>query len=815
MSPIRSSLLLGAGDAAPTGAQVSRSLRFNSADSAYLSKLTWGTSTNAKKGTFSLWVKRSGLGSTRYLVYAYDGSAGNSFGIYFVSDDTIRFQFGGSSAQDIVTSAVFRDPSAWYHLVLVWDTTDGTPANRTKIYVNNVQQALSTANYPTQNANAQFPSTVDNFIGFTNTATFSGYLANIHFIDGQALTPASFAETDATTGQWIPKAYSGSYGTNGFYLQFADNSSNTASTLGKDYSGLGNNWTPNNLSVTAGAGNDSLVDSPTNYGTDTGVGGEVRGNYCTWNAVNKSVYTTLSNGNLNTTSAVGSWRAVFGTVGMSSGKWYWELTVIGVGPQPPIYGIAKQGANLESYIGSDANGWGYYGNSGTYNNSNYINSGSFASYTTGDVIGVAFDADNGSLYFYKNGTVQNSGSAAYTGLTSGPYFPAVSHFNITNSDANFGQRAFAYQTPGTNRPAATFLALCTQNLPAPLVTKSNTVMDVLTWTGTGGSRTLTGLGFSPDFVWGKARSAAGYNHQLYDVIRGTGSTKDLSSSLTAAEGSATTDAASYGYLSSFTSDGFDTTSGSVNNAYWNGSGTTYVAWSWDAGTSTVTNNSGSISSQVRANATAGFSVVTYTGLGAGSYTVGHGLGVAPSLIICKTRASATQWVVYHASLGANAFLGLNTTDASISSTGYWGSGVTSTVFGLQTDYAGGNNNGSIVAYCFAPVVALSSFGSYTGNGSTDGPFVYTGFRPRFILTKATNSTFDWNIFDAARAPYNSVNKILYPNLSNAESDYIAYTPFDFLSNGFKLRTSVIWNASSTTYIYAAFAESPFQYARAR
>jgi hypothetical protein len=465
--PGSASPLLLASTAAAGAYQVSRSLRFNSADSAYLSKLTWGTSTNAKKGTFSLWVKRSGLGSTRYLVYAYDGSAGNSFGIYFVSDDTIRFQFGGSSVQDIVTSAVFRDPSAWYHLVLVWDTTDGTPANRTKIYVNNVQQTLSTANYPTQNANAQFPSTVDNFIGFTNTATFSGYLANIHFIDGQALTPSSFTETDATTGQLIPKTYTGSYGTNGFNLLFADNSSNTAATLGKDTSGLSNNWTPNNLSVTAGVGNDSLVDSPTNYGTDTGVGGEVRGNYATWNPLNASG--TLSDGNLQGVTSTGGTRSLATTVSVSSGKFYVEIRCSNVA-------VGSYGANLSIGVSlftfpidsnsrnySFADGVTYYADGTKYVNGS--NSSYGASYATGDIIGIAINIDSNQITFYKNGVSQGAISKTF----SGAYVITVTEGDSTQQSTvilNAGQRAFAYTAPSG------FKALCTQNLPEGTITTS-------------------------------------------------------------------------------------------------------------------------------------------------------------------------------------------------------------------------------------------------------------------------------------------------------------------------------------------------------
>jgi hypothetical protein len=506
----------------------------------------------------------------------------------------------------------------------------------------------------------------------------------------------------------------------------------------------------------------------------------------------------LSNGNLNATSAVADWRAVFGTVGMSSGKWYWELTITGASYH--LHGIAKQGANLDAFIGTDANGWGYYGSSGTYNNSNLINTGSFASYTTGDVIGVAFDADNGSLYFYKNGTVQNSGSAAYTGLTSGPYFPAVSHFNSTNSDANFGQRAFAYTAPSG------FKALCTQNLPAPLVTKSNTVMDAVLYTGNSGSQAITlPGGFSPDLVWLKSRSNAYYNH-LIDTVRG--SNKVIWSNLTDAETTSGTE------ITSFNSDGFTLGSGTGVN----GSGSTYVGWCWDAGTSTVSNTQGSITggAQVRANPTAGFSVATWTGDAINTATVGHGLGVAPAFYITKSRNNATNWGVYHIGIGPTQYLLLNSTSAAQTSTAPWNNTApTSTVYSIG-DASFSNVSGyTYVGYAFAPVVGYSAMGSY--QASSGLPFVYLGFKPKLLLIKnITSSSTNWRLMDSARDTFNDGSGAywLKPNTSDAEVDE---RPIDFLSNGFKLRMTDggDLNYSSDTYIYCAWAESPFNYSRAR
>jgi hypothetical protein len=343
------------------------------------------------------------------------------------------------------------------------------------------------------------------------------------------------------------------------------------------------------------------------------------------------------------------------------------------------------------------------------------------------------------------------------------------------------------------------------------------VFDTILYSGNNSTQSITSLAFNPDMVWSKCRNV-GRSHRLSDAIRG--SNVDLYTDTTASDnfyGS--------GSITAFTANGFNLDN-SASSQY-NTSGETYVSWCWDAGTSTVTNNSGSISSQVRANATAGFSVVTYTGNGTQGATFGHGLGVDPSFLIIKRRndgSSSSRWWTFHKSVTSPngnwwrnyAQLDLTNGFSDWGDNGGLAAAPSSTLITVGT-YAGINSSsGTYVCYAWTPVVGHSSFGSYTGNGSsTNGPFVYTGFRPRFILTKAIDSGLDWNIFDAARDSYNSVNKVLFPNLSNQESDYIAYTPFDFLSNGFKLRSSIVWNASSTTYIYAAFAEAPFNYSRAR
>jgi hypothetical protein len=380
---------------------------------------------------------------------------------------------------------------------------------------------------------------------------------------------------------------------------------------------------------------------------------------------------------------------------------------------------------------------------------------------------------------------------------------------------NFGQRPFTYTPPSG------FVRLNTFNLTTPTIGATaaelaNKYMDVLTWSGTGGSagatRSLTGLGFKPDFVWEKDR-ASSQDHHLFDSVRGAGLSKTLASNSTNAEGSFNDTL--YGYLSSFDSDGMTTTNGSSTWDNWNKSGDTYVAWNWRASNATaVTNTNGSITSSVSASTTAGFSIVTYTGTGANA-TVGHGLGVAPSMVIYKRRSASDGWAVYFSSIGATNNLVLQSTAAQQANGNvYWNSTApTSTVFTAGTDSAVNASTATYVAYCFAPIAGYSAFGTYTGNGSTDGTFVYTGFRPAFLMIKRTNAAVNWYMFDNKRNTYNAVNLQLSPNLSNAEASDFA---LDFLSNGFKFRIADSYvNGSGDPYIYMAFAESPFKYANAR
>jgi hypothetical protein len=480
---------------------------------------------------------------------------------------------------------------------------------------------------------------------------------------------------------------------------------------------------------------------------------------------------------------------------MTTGKWYWEQSIVsGVNM---FSGIAKGNMDTSSFIGYiDANGWGYY-NSNGYKWNNGSGSAYGASVAAGDIVGIAFDADAGTLTFYKNGTSQGT---AFSGLTSGPYFPAASSETQTVS-INFGQRPFAYTAPSG------FKALCTQNLPTPTIgattaTQAGKYFNPVLYTGNGGTNNITGVGFQPDWVWVKGRSGA-TSHALFDAVRGV--QKRIVSNNSNAESTETT------ALSAFGSDGF--TTGALTDM--NTSSATYVAWNWKANGSGSTNTAGSITSTVSANTTSGFSIVTYTGTGANA-TVGHGLGVAPSFIIIKRRDDGSSWNCYQISLGASQYIQIDGTAGAATNTGVWNNTApTSTVFSIGTAFAGVNASGSThVAYCFAEVAGYSKFASYTGNGSTDGPFVFTGMRPSFFMLKNTTTAGDdWQMIDVARGTYNLLGPTLVANGAGAEN---TYTICDFLSNGVKFRDSGrAWNKSGDLYIYMAFASNPFKTSLAR
>ena len=784
--------------------EIEQSLRFNSADSAYLNR-TPASAGNRKTYTISMWVKRAKLGTASRLFGAYS-SPSAYFEAQFTSSDTLQWYYwnGSGYSYNRVTSQVFRDPSAWCHFVFVFNSPSATGSQRIRIYFNGQEiTTFSSSTDPSQNFDCVWNSTANNVIGDllyggSPGSTFDGLMTEVHHVDGTALDPSSFGESD-NNGVWRPKRYTGSYGTNGFYLTFDPSATNG---IGHDHSGNGNNFSPTGFS-TSGTGTDVMSDTPTT-------------NWCTLNPLYKPATSSIAprNGNLEIVSnSTGYDQVRIGTHGFSSGKWYWEYRMEGsnayggagiIDPTTTAFHDMMRSSTPSIPLtgGFQRNQDGTVSSPGVTN----VSSGAISN---GDVAMFAVDYDSGKVWVGTSGTWYNSGDpAAGTNptITIQTLTTAVPFFSPTDSGSqtyyiNWGQRAFEYTQP------TGFKSLNTANLPAPTIKDGGDHFNTVLWTGDGTtSKTVGNLSFQPDWIWVKDRNA-GYRHNVWDSVRGY--SNFLQPSFPDAEAAMGTSAGTSFFLGS-TSSGFTVgqpTSGTYSgNLSTNENGTTYVAWNWKANGSGSSNTDGSITSTVSANPTAGFSIVSYTGNGGTPTTIGHGLGVTPNFIVIKNRDSTDGWAIYHSSIGATGYLEFTAGSTTTSASTWNNTSPTSTVFTVSTNTRVNGSSTKHVAYCFAEVEGYSKFGSYTGNNSTDGPFVMCGFRPAFILAKVNNSEYNWTMYDSKRSTFNPSTKVLFPNLSNQESGSTDH--FDWLSNGFKIRSNNI-NPSNTAVYFMAFAENPF------
>jgi len=779
MTIFASNLAPSTTDRALGGSVIERSLRFNDDDSSYL-QFTPSSTGNRKSWTWSSWVKRGNvsLGSQGTIFHSY-GSGNQRTELTFETDDTLRFQQGTSSDDGIAdTTAKFRDVNAWYHIVCVADFSNGTAGNRFKLYVNGTEQATTIVDDFTD-ANGQMPtSSVPIEIGGrTSNRFFDGYMTEINFIDGQVLDPTYFGYTESQTGLWRPKRYEGTYGTNGFHLDFSDNSS--TSTLGIDKSPNGNDFTPNNFSVSAGAGNDSLEDTPTN-------------NFCTLNPLDHMGTVTASNGNLNAVINGDNASLVTGSLGVSSGKWYYEAVA------------DTAGAGFVGWIRLDVSSYtGYpYQQAGSLiyfsNGSLYLNGAGGQSYGTsygnGDVIGCAIDLDNNSVTFYKNNTSQGT-----VLITAGTYHPnTCTGGSGATFTFNFGQRPFSYTPPAGHK------TLNSKNLPpnVPSIIRPQKHFETLLYTGNGSTtQNITGLEFKPDFVWIKRRdTSTTAHHSLIDSVRGDVA---LNSNQQIAE---------YG-VNNFNINN----NNSIDVPYYdndysmNTNSATYVAWCWKAGGAAVSNSDGAIASSVSVNTEVGFSIGTFSGTGS-TNTVGTGLSNTKVVMLKNRSTSSTNWVFYHNIVdGSYDYMYLNNTNANSNSA------LTHTM--TNTFKVGSNNDtnasgSNYLFYAWEEVPGFSKIGSYIGNGSGsggvpyDGPYVHLGFRPAWVMIKEIDDANNWIIMDNKRGAVNDDLGWLYPDLSYYEESGSG-RKCDFLSTGFKIRSpGTGLNSSNDTYIYMAFAEQP-------
>ena len=603
--------------------------------------------------------------------------------------------------------------------------------------------------------------------------------------------------------------------------------------LGIDRSGNNNTWTVNNMTLAA----DQMLDTPTN-------------NFCTINPLDVQTVGQLKEGNLYANSGPARCR---GTMAVSSGKWYYELLMVYQHHSTVDVGIRGVGGyKISVDTGNDFVRMQQPYNSGISINvggsvtgdlNNGVVQGGSGDGAPGSIIGVMWDMDAETITFKSNNSALDSAltDIDFSGVnnmeTVAPYF-------IINGGrtavANFGQdSSFAglktaqgnqdgndigdfYYTPPTD-----YLALCTSNLPDVDVTPSEH-FNTITYSGDSTNRTLTGVGFTPSFTWIKSRSNGtnGSDHWLFDAVRGVNAFKGLCSNGTSVEGeaAATSVQENFGDISAFTSDGYSVYRSTADSSHQyegvNNSGETYVAWNWKANGSGSSNTNGSITSTVSANVDAGFSIVSYTGVGGEPKTVAHGLGVSPEMVIIKKRNNSGSWIVWHKDLADNyAFEGLDTTGAAISGgspISKYVDAVSSTLVTLGDASENNNSGDTFIMYCWASVDGYSKVGSYNGNANADGAFIYTGFRPAFVIIKPSSRGGHWMMANNKSNPYNVVDKVILANTSEAEyTDPAADCKKDFLSNGFKIYTADDNTNDDETYIYIAFAEVPFKFANAR
>ena len=804
--------------------QIAKSFRW---DSGYL-KRTPSSAGNRQTWTFSCWIKQTGTlensqGDMAILNAGTSGNQSSRFRMYYYEQ---KLRSSSADANYNVSSGVYRDPSAWQHIV--WKLTGGTSYQ----YVNGVEVSTSGVSGDVA-INNNVEHVLGIYGGYETATRFKGYMAEVVFIDGTALDPTSFASEK--NGVWIPDDVSGlTFGSQGYYLNFA-----SASDPGNDVSGNNNDWT--NVSL---ATHDQMLDTPTFNSSSNG------GNFMTYNGAYIGANNALAEGNLKSTGSSAGNNS--GNFGMLTGKWYWECRAETVNSYAPTFGIGQSGignTDGQYYIitwqtsaGQMYGGGGDPVGMGTIT----VTSTGVTSLSSGDILSFWLDCDNRKLWIGKNGTIPNSGDpangtnpqASWATTPTDRYFTATCQnvgsgvgvlnagqnpsFNGaftggdvgTETDKN-GYGLFKYDPSGTD-----FVACCAANIPtADAVDPAQTSDDFpqklfspLLYVGNGSDdRNITGVGFAPDWVWIKSRTDA-EGHQIYDSTRGV--EKRLQSNTTGGE-ETTSDK-----FQAFQSDGFQV--GSSNDTNKNSSN--FVAWNWRAnGSTTTTDTSGNIDGVYQTN-DCGFSIMKYNGNGNNAQTVPHGVTVggvatAPSYVIMKNLPDASNnwrnWSIGYNNGDADSYAEFNDSAwlANQGSGGLFTAKPTSTMLTL-TDYSAINASGkAVIVYSFANVEGFIKSGSYVGNANDDGTFLYLGFKPAFFMCKPIVAG-NWRIQDNKRAPFNVADETLFPNNSNAEETNSS-NEIDLLSNGVKMRASDSNYNQATTFVYLAMAENPFQYATAR
>jgi len=829
------------------GYEITNSVRFEETTSFLTHDQAAG---NQRTWTWSAWVKKGAItGGQQLFSWWSGGTSNNQHWIGINGDGSIEFKLysgdgslhgGNTHVARLKTNAKLNDNSAWYNIVCVWDTTNGTAGNRARIYVNGVRLTdFSVATYPSQNTDGYMNRTspaVTVTVGGAfedgdNAEKFKGYMADVNFIDGTALNADSFGET-GNYGEWKPIDTSTlTFGTNGYRLEFKQSTAN-ATGLGLDTSGEGNNYSVQGSGLAA---TDQMLDSPTNnFATLNPLG---------WQWSEESA--KMSEGNLSFGKDGDDWTHANGTQLIpKTKKIYFEvrgidaLAYVGIALANENSNAYDEGSRPDGgyvkglftlYIDGNTQAVAYRATTGgtalgaqTFSGSNFNNA----------VVGVAVDIANSNIKFFINNTEILSQSPNNVIDVNKDYLPFVAGSDGLEMAVNFGQDssfAGAVTAQGNQdannvgdffyAPPSGYLALCTKNLFEPAVIPSQHFNAILYTGNDNDNHAITGVGFQPDFLWIKNRGTTDI-HELVDAVRGQFSGGNGLGRLRSNDTTVEIDST----IEGFTADGF-TLDG--DNTGYNGDGGNYVAWNWKAGNATLASNAftqGGIASTCSRNVDAGFSIVSYTGTGTAA-TVGHGLSKTPEIIIVKNRDTAKSWNVYHSGNSASSpedfTIRLNLTDAKLDTPdNAWNdTAPTSSLFTIGSGTQVNTDDDKFIAYCFHSVDGYSKVGSFIANDNADGTFVNTNMRVSYLLVKSSSNNSndnDWAIFDNKRNISNVVNLHLDAN-ANQEENHDSRVPLvDFVSNGFKLRSSHSeTNGGSESYIYLAFAETPFKYSNAR
>ena len=737
--------------------------------------------------TIELFVYAPTISASSGYAYVIDYAANGSdgWGITFYNNQLFAFFDYGANGPNAwgPSSSTQLNANQWYHIA--WTRQ----SNVHYYYINGKKYTGATQSFSAPSSSSSNVLNIGRFIN--NSSYFTGLISNIHVVNGTAIYTTDFTPP---TGPISSVA-------NTKLLCCKSNSSATAFDV-----------SPGTITANGNAAATNFNPFTVNINTQRGK----QSGWCTLNPLDIGGG-TLSNGNLDHTYNSSNIR-VKSTISIpTTGKWYAEFVASNAGGGNSLMGVATAASALTGsnwYLGNDAGSWGLQVGSGTmytYHNGGFS---SFGTANNGDVIAVAVDRAAGKIWWAVNniwiagGDPVSGTNARYTNIpsTDGLFF-AISNANNSSIACNFGQKPFRFPPP------AGFQPLALANTPRPTIVRPDQYVGIVTYYAADAVAGIaTGLSFKPDLVWVKSRTSARSN-VIVDSVRGTNSV--LWTNLTDAQLSSSQ------YVSQFNSNGFNYgVAGDVTN------NSSLVGWCWKAGGNSNTYNindvgyatasaagltAGTITpTGASVNTKSGFSIVSWTATGSVS-TLSHGLGAKPKLIINKPRTGTYDWAVITDMVSGNLqYLYLNSTQA-INDTG-WGTNPTSSVMSVYS-YSDGL---PMISYCWAEIPGFSKFGTYTGNASADGPMVYLGFRPRFVIIKCSstsNAYTNWDINDSARNTYNAADNTLCANLSDQEnSGNIGGQPLDFLANGFKIRqaTSSSKNLNNATYIYAAFAETPTQ-----